>query len=100
MSRDWDKFGPQRYTVVYADVQMQFLPTRSSLPTERLVRGLGMQNIRLTVDQTFTVSADVLGTEDPGYDAWADVNVADNFIPAATLGFGEHCPSVLRSGAA
>ncbi len=98
MSRDWDKFGPQRYTVVYADVQMQFYQLAAAYRQKDWSVGLGMQNIRLTVDQTFTVSADVLGTEDPGYDAWADVNVADNFIPAATLGFWRALPFGLEVG--
>ena len=99
MSRDWDKFGPQRYTVVYADVQMQFFQLGAAYRQEKWALGLGLQNIRLLVDQTFTVSADPSGTEDPGFDAWAMVKVEDNFIPAATLGLWGELPFGIEVGA-
>lgn len=98
MSRDWDQFGPQRYTVVYADVQMQFYQLAAAYRQKKWAAGLGLQNIRLTVDQTFTVSADPSGHEDPGFDAWAMVKVEDNFIPAATLGLWGQLPLGIEIG--
>jgi long-subunit fatty acid transport protein len=48
---------------------------------------LGLTNFWLSVDQTFTLSADLSGAEDPQYDAWAAVSVEDQYIPVANIGF-------------
>jgi long-subunit fatty acid transport protein len=91
--------GSQRYAVVATDITLAIMQASLAYRQKRWGVGLGLTNFWLNVEQTFTLSGDLTGTEDPNFDAWAKVAVEDRYVPVINVGFWATPLPGLRIGA-
>jgi long-subunit fatty acid transport protein len=91
--RMFEADGAQRYAVVQTDILLAITQLTLAYGQKNFAFGLGLTNFSLQATQVFTVSADLIGTENPGFDASAAVAVRDDFIPVLSAGLWGRWPA-------